>query len=197
MKHYTWLALGDSYTIGEGVPLHYSYPYQVLQLLRGAGHSFHAPEIIARTAWTSQELIGHLERQQLLPSYDFVTLLIGVNDQYRGLPEAEFAESVEWLTEKALQLTTGLASRVIVLSIPDWGATPFAEGKDVAAAIDRHNAICEDAVRRKGLHYIDITDEYRKTGGLPENLVEDQLHPSANVYRFWAEQLARVMEENI
>lgn len=187
----TWLALGDSYTIGEGVPLHDSYPYQALQLLRAGGQMFHAPEIVARTAWTSHELIAHLQQVRLLPAYDYVSLLIGVNDQYRGLNENEYESSFEWLAEKALLLTQGFAHKVIVLSIPDWGVTPYGNGRDTAAAIDRHNEINRDISDRKGFHYIDITAEYRKTGGLPVNVVEDQLHPSANVYRYWAEELVK------
>lgn len=191
MKAHTWLALGDSYTIGEGVPLHHSYPYQALQLLRSSGRLFHAPEIIARTAWTSHELIEHLQKTRLLPAYDYVTLLIGVNDQYRGLSEEGYESSMEWLAEKALLLTQGLAGRITVISIPDWGVTPYAGGRDTAAAIDRHNEINRNISIRKGFHYINITTEYRRTGGLPESVVADELHPSPRVYRAWAEELVK------
>ncbi|RPE12481.1 SGNH/GDSL hydrolase family protein [Chitinophaga lutea] len=191
MKPQTWLALGDSYTIGEGVPLHDSYPYQALQMLRAGGRAFHAPEIVARTAWTSHELIAHVQQIHLQPTYDYVSLLIGVNDQYRGLKEDDYESSFEWLAEKALLLTRGLAAHVTVLSIPDWGVTPYAAGRDTHAAIDRHNAINRNISTRKGFHYIDITEEYRRTGGLAENVVEDGLHPSAAVYRRWAEALVK------
>lgn len=189
MKASTWLALGDSYTIGEGVPLHHSYPYQALQLLRAAGRAFYAPEIVARTGWTSHELTAHLQQTRLLPAYDYVTLLIGVNDQYRGLPEAEYERSFEWLAEQALVFTQGLADRVAVLSIPDWSVTPYAAGRDAAAGIDAHNAINRRISTQKGFHYIDITPAYRLTGGLADSVVEDGLHPSHAVYRSWAEQL--------
>ncbi len=189
-----WLALGDSYTVGEGVPLYESYPYQTLQRLRARGMAFQAPEIIARTAWTSHELIAQLERTTLLPVYDYVSLLIGVNNQYRGMEEDGYESTFEWLADKALTLTEGLIDRIIVISIPDWGVTPFAGDRnaaEIAAAIDRHNAINRRISEQKGFHYLDITPHYRQTGGLPENVVEDQLHPSGKIYENWAENLDR------
>lgn len=188
----TWLALGDSYTIGEGVPLHDSYPYQALQLLRANGKQFNAPEIVARTGWTTDELIAHLlHNTRLLPSYDYVTLLIGVNNQYRGMSETDYGATFEWLAKKALELTA--AENVTVISIPDWGVTPFAKDRDAAAiasAIDRFNNINREISAEKGFNYADITPVYRETGGRPESVVEDQLHPSARVYAYWAEQVA-------
>ena len=188
----TWLALGDSYTIGEGVPLHESYPYQALQLLRAEGQRLHAPEIVAKTGWTSDELIGHIQQLRLLPAYDYVSLLIGVNNQYRGMSENDYAVTFEWLTAKALELT----DKVIVLSIPDWGVTPFASDRDVSAisaAIDRFNDINRRISADKGFHYIDITTDYRRTGMLPESVVSDQLHPSGKVYATWAAKVAAAL----
>ncbi|RPD42706.1 SGNH/GDSL hydrolase family protein [Chitinophaga barathri] len=186
------MALGDSYTIGEGVPLHESYPYQALQLLRANGHRFHAPEIIAKTGWTTDELISHLlHNTRLLPAYDYVTLLIGVNNQYRGMSETDYAVTFEWLAKKALELT--VAKNITVLSIPDWGVTPFAKERDAAAihdAIDRFNAINKKISADLGFNYVDITAVYRETGGRPESVVEDQLHPSGRVYAYWAEQVS-------
>ncbi|QEH42896.1 GDSL-type esterase/lipase family protein [Chitinophaga sp. XS-30] len=187
----TWLALGDSYTIGEGVPIYESYPYQALQLLRAAGQQLQAPEIIARTGWTSDELISHMQQIRLLPSYDYVSLLIGVNNQYRGMPEEAYAATFEWLAAKALELT----DKVIVISIPDWGVTPFANDRDhsgISAAIDRFNDINKKISADKGFDYIDITTEYRRNGMLPESVVADQLHPSGQVYSSWAEKIAAV-----
>lgn len=188
----TWLALGDSYTIGEGVPLHESYPYQALQLLREAGQRLHAPEIIAKTGWTSDELITHVQQVRLLPAYDYVSLLIGVNNQYRGMSEEDYAITFEWLAAKALELT----DKVVVISIPDWGVTPFANDRDISAisaTIDRFNDINRRISADKGFHYIDVTTEYRRNGMLPESVVADQLHPSGKVYAAWAEKVAAVL----
>jgi lysophospholipase L1-like esterase len=193
----TWLALGDSYTIGEGVPLHDSYPYQALQLLRANGRSFHAPEIIAKTGWTSDELIHHLQHNtRLQPAYDHVTLLIGVNNQYRGMSETGYAVTFEWLAKKALELAA--AENITVISIPDWGVTPFAKDRDTKVihdAIDRFNAINKEISDRLGFNYADITPVYREVGGRLESVVEDQLHPSGRVYAYWAEQVAGRMQK--
>lgn len=192
-----WLALGDSYTIGEGVPLFDSFPYQALQLLRATGMQLQAPEIIAQTGWTTGELIHHLRhRTHLLPAYDFVSLLIGVNNQYRGLPEAEYATTFEWLALKALELAP--EGKVVVISIPDWGVTPYAAGRDIdsiCSQIDAYNGINREISGKLGIPYINITESYRLTGGRPESVVEDKLHPSAGIYAGWAEKLVKVFRE--
>lgn len=192
-KHYfTWLALGDSYTIGEGVPLHASYPYQTLQLLRSKHIHFHAPEIIAKTAWTTFELADQLLHTTLSEQYDFVTLLIGVNNQYRGLSVKEYKEDLEFLVKKAIHLAGGNSSRVILLSIPDWGVTPFAKDRDVAgisAEIDIFNYAKADVASAYKLHFIDITPATRKAKDDLSLLTTDQLHPSATAYAEWAGML--------
>lgn len=193
----SWLALGDSYTIGEGVPLFDSFPYQTLQLLRAAGMTLQAPEIVAKTGWTTGELIRHLQcHTRLLPAYDFVTLLIGVNNQYRGLPETEYAREFEWLAKRALELAPG--GKVVVISIPDWGVTPYAAGRDldeICAQIDAFNGINREISGLLGIPYINITEDYRLAGGRPEGVADDKLHPSASIYAGWAEKLARVFGE--
>ena len=122
---YSLICLGDSYTIGESVALHAGFPYQTIQLLRSAGLHFHAPEIIAKTGWTSFELADHLIKQQLNESYDFVSLLIGVNNQYRGLDLESFSEDLSFLIKKAIHLTGGNSKQVFLMSIPDWTITTF------------------------------------------------------------------------
>src|ERR1700754_2824239 len=132
----SYLALGDSYTIGEGVPLYDSYPYQAVQLLRKTGKDFYAPEIIARTGWTTDELAAAMARTRLLPGYDLVTLLIGVNNQYRGRDLEEYGVQFEQILRQAIGLAQPAVDlarprgRVLVLSIPDWGVSPFAKGRD-------------------------------------------------------------------
>jgi len=188
---HTFLALGDSYTIGEGVSLHQGYPYQTVQLLRAAGQPFHAPEIVARTGWTTDELAHTLTTLRLLPQYDFVSLLIGVNNQYRGRDTGEYAKEFRELLQRALQLT-GSPSRVFVLSIPDWGYSPFGAGRDktlITGEIDAFNAVAQDLTGHHKVHFIDITHHSRTEGATPGSFVADGLHPSPSTYRFWAQQL--------
>jgi lysophospholipase L1-like esterase len=189
---HTYLALGDSYTIGEGVALHQGYPYQAIQLLRAAGLEFGAPEIVARTGWTTDELAHTLGTLRLLPRYDFVTLLIGVNNQYRGRSAGEYSAEFRQLLQTALRFTD-TASRVIVLSIPDWGYSPFGAGRDkdlISGEIDAFNLVAADIARSQHVRFIDITTHSRAEGAIPENFVVDGLHPSSSTYRYWAEQLA-------
>lgn len=198
-KPLTYLALGDSYTIGEGVKRNESFPYQLVAELQKHHLSFHSPTIIAQTGWTTRELMEGIAHAQVSDhSYDLVTLLIGVNNQYRGLKQDEFQQDFEKLLEMAIQFGGGCPERVIVLSIPDWGVTSFAEGikislKKITMEIDQFNKICQTVSEQKRVNYLDITEEYRKIGGSPENQVDDQLHPSRNIYRRWAKSLTKII----
>jgi lysophospholipase L1-like esterase len=199
---YSWLALGDSYTIGEGVPLYESYPYQCVQLLRRAGHLFAAPEIIARTGWTTGELQESLHWINLLPAYDIVSLLIGVNNQYRGYTMDSYETQFKELLQQALAFAGGRADRVFVLSIPDWGITPFAAGRpvpqqDISAAIDAFNRLNAAIAGRYGVHYLDITPGSRLAGNDNSLLVADQLHYSGKEYGRWAALLAEAIAESL
>jgi lysophospholipase L1-like esterase len=198
-KHYyTYLALGDSYTIGESVPLHDSFPYQTVQALRKAGYPFQAPEIVAQTGWTSTELAEHLLHTTLNESYDFVSLLIGVNNQYRGLALADFETDFVFLLHKAIRLAGNKADHVFVLSIPDWGVTPFAAGRDTAAIskeIDRFNQLCESIASANRVHYIDITQGTRQADDDKSLLASDQLHYSGKAHAVWAAKVATIMQQ--
>jgi len=189
---YTLLSLGDSYTIGEGVQLPATYPYQAVQMLRRQGHPFTAPEIIARTGWTTDELADAIAGTRLLPAYDFVSLLIGVNNQYRGRSCEEYGLQFEALLDKAINFAGGRAEHVFVLSIPDWGVTPFAEGRDRKAIADEINAF-NIANRSIALaykcHYIDITAGTRQHGTDEQYLTPDKLHYSGKEYHDWALKL--------
>lgn len=125
----SYLALGDSYTIGESLPLHESFPYLATQLIRKQKISIQAPEIIAKTGWTSSELAEQLLKTELNAHYDFISLLIGVNNQYRHLSLNDFRSDFEYLLKKSIHLANGKPQNVMVLSIPDWGCTPFAKEK--------------------------------------------------------------------
>ena len=192
-KHiHSLLCLGDSYTVGEGVPLHQSFPYLTVQLLRKDGISIHAPEIVAQTGWTTFELAEFLIHHSFEQHYDFVTLLIGVNNQYRGLPVEDFAEDFEYLLKKSISLCAGHEKQVLAISIPDWGVTPFAGGKnnkEIENAIDEYNTTAALLAAKYNVAWLDITGDYRKAGGEPEMLATDGLHPSRAVYRQWALRL--------
>jgi lysophospholipase L1-like esterase len=200
-KHYfTFLALGDSYTIGESVPLSDSFPYQTIQLLRGDGLHFHAPEIVAKTGWTSFELAEHILHTKLNEQYDFVTLLVGVNNQYRGLPIEEFENDFNFLLRKAIHLSGEKPDHVIVLSIPDWGVTPFASGKDgkkICQEINAYNAICESVAKTLQTHFINITEDTRKAKNDVTLLANDTLHYSEKAHTVWAEKTADIIKQLI
>lgn len=195
---HTYLALGDSYTIGELVPLRFSFPYQAVQLLRKAGIPFAAPEIVAKTGWTTDELAAAMTEYSFLPSYDFVSLLIGVNNQYRGRSATEYATQFEELLKQALHFAGGQPRRVAVLSIPDYGVTPSGQNMDpekIACAIDEFNRINRSISEQYGVHYIEITKGSRDALHDPELIAEDKLHPSAKEYAKWATKLASEWQE--
>lgn len=194
---YTYLALGDSYTIGEGVPLHESFPYQLVQMLRNGGHPFLAPEIVAQTGWTTTELLDHLSKTILYSHYDFVTLLIGVNNQYRGLPAEDYKNDFEKLLTKARSLAKE-DSGVIVLSIPHWGMTPFAADRDTAkieAEIDLFNSINKSMALEAGIHYVDIAEGTKQVATNAALLTKDNLHYSGVAHHEWAKEVAALIEK--
>lgn len=198
-KTYTYLALGDSYTIGEGVEELGRYPNQAVEILKSKSMIFEKPTIIAKTGWTTDELDQGIEAAGIQgKTYDLVTLLIGVNNQYRGRPVSDYETEFRKMLTKTIRFAKGNPKRVVVISIPDWGVTPFAtdRGTDrekVAKEIDAYNITKERISKELGVYYIDITEEYRKVGALPEMVVEDKLHPSELVYKSWAEKLANVI----
>jgi lysophospholipase L1-like esterase len=192
MDTYSYLALGDSYTIGESVSLYESYPYQLVQLLRKAGKSFHAPEIIAKTGWTTTDLVSRLNKTLLNPGYDFVSLLIGVNNQYKGLPTAQYTQEFEDLTLKCISLANNYSGHVFVLAIPDWSLTPYARGRDTAnisKEIAVFNNINKVVSKNHKVNYSEVTNmrENLNDSGL---LSGDGLHPSARSYAKWAGELS-------
>jgi lysophospholipase L1-like esterase len=198
--HNTLLCLGDSYTIGESVPLHDNFPYQLVQLLRKEGYYFNAPEIVAATGWTTFELAEHILHTHLNPPYDFVTLLIGVNNQYRGLSITDFKSDLEFLVKKAIHFAHEESKHVIMLSIPDWGVTPFAKDRDTAAIskeIDQYNTICESTAQLHQVQYINITEDTRKAKDDISLLAKDQLHYAAKEHAIWAEKIRDVIRKTL
>ena len=196
------LALGDSYTIGEQVPLFDSFPYQTIQLIRKQlpFHEFAAPEIIAKTGWTTDELSQQIDNTHFLKKYDFVSLLIGVNNQYRGRDISNYKEEFEHLLLKAVDFAGGKHNHVFVLSIPDWGVTPFADGRDsdlIAIEIDQYNKACEQITLSHKCNFIDITTDQRNDKNDISFLTSDKLHPSGKEYSKWAAKLSLAMASQI
>lgn len=201
MHHpYTYLALGDSYTIGEGILLHKSFPYQTVSLLRKEGYDFAAPEIIAKTGWTTDELEAGIISHRFLSKYDYVSLLIGVNNQYRGRNIMEYKEQFEHLLKKSIQLANGKPDRVLVLSIPDYGATPFGQSlnsEKVSKEIDEYNTLNKALSIQYKVHYIEITEGSRKAKTNAALVTHDGLHPSAKEYAKWSKKLAEIMHAGV
>lgn len=194
------LSLGDSYTIGEGVEAAERWPNQLVDALRSRGLVVADPAIIARTGWTTDELSAAIDNAPPRATFDLVTLLIGVNDQYRGRAPAEYRGRFRSLLERAIAFAANVQQRVIVVSIPDWGVTPFAHGHDrsrIAAGIDAYNAINRDETRRGGAHYVDVTSQSRAAATDPSLLADDGLHPSARMYERWAQLVLPVAERAI
>ena len=186
-----YLALGDSYTCGEGVSAGESWPAQLAALLRRGGAAVADPQVVARTGWTAAELTAGIVRAAPAGRFDLVSLLIGVNDQYRGGEVETYRLEFRALLRRAAAFTAGEPGRVVVLSIPDWGATPFAEGRDraqIAALIDRFNAVNRAETERAGARYADITPISRATRvpGSESPVAPDGLHPSAGMHAAWA-----------
>lgn len=184
-----FLALGDSYTIGEGVPEAERWPVQLVAMIRERGVSVADPQIIARTGWTTDELSAAIDARDPQGPYELVSLLIGVNNQYRGRDTANYRAEFGDLLRRAIGFAGDDASRVVVLSIPDWGVTIFAEGRDraaIAAEIDAYNAINREETERAGARYVDVTAQSRDAGAHPDFLADDGLHPSGRSYTEWA-----------
>lgn len=184
-----FLALGDSYTIGEGVPPAERWPVQLASLLRKDGIALDEPQIVATTGWTTDELWAGIDRAAPSGSFELVSLLIGVNNQYRGRDIDEYRAQFADLLGRAIQFAARQPRRVLVLSIPDWGVTPFARGRDRAAigqAIDQFNAVNKEAARQGGAQYVDVTPVSRLAAVDGALVAADGLHPSGKMYSEWA-----------
>lgn len=189
-----YLALGDSYTIGEGVPAAQNWPHQLVERLRADGIAIGVPQIVATTGWTTDELSAGMDAATLVPPYDFVTLSIGVNNQYRGRDTANYRREFAALLQRAIALAGRRPERVVVVSIPDWGVTRFGRGSDrdpatVARELDAFNAINRDEAQREQVAWADVAAISREASAAPALLAEDGLHPSGLQYSRWLEAI--------
>lgn len=194
----TYLALGDSYTIGQSVEVNERFPVQVVSMLGNLGVQFKQPEIIAQTGWTTGNLLFRLDNTAPLQAkYDIVTLLIGVNNQYQARSREEYRQQFTTLLEKAIQFAGNNKLHVFVLSIPDYSVTPFAAGRDrdlIAREIDSFNIINKTISQQYQVSYIDITGDSRQAAVYPSLTANDGLHPSGEQYKMWASKLAPVIK---
>ena len=192
----TYLALGDSYTIGEAVTMHQNFPHQLVKNLADQDILFDPPLIVAQTGWTTNELMDAINQKAIKSTFDLVTLLIGVNNQYRGLDIIEYEKQFEELLNQAIIFAGGNKDHVIVLSIPDWGVTPFAVDRDkdkISDEIDAFNDINKKISKNHQVHYVDITPGSRLAGADKSLLAGDGLHPSAKEYTRWTNMLIPVV----
>ncbi|GGA12080.1 SGNH/GDSL hydrolase family protein [Dyella caseinilytica] len=190
-----YLALGDSYTIGEDVPAHARWPMQLADKLRAQGIAIGDPKIVAVTGWTTDELSAGMDQASLVPGHDLVTLLIGVNNQYRGRPAKQYRDEFRALLLRAITLAGHRPANVVVVSIPDWGVTPFghASGRDllqIAHELDVFNLIAREEAAHAGARFVNITSISREHPWLVAN---DGLHPSAAQYALWTEAIEPIV----
>lgn len=186
------LALGDSYSIGEGVDAEVSYPNQLFRKLQEKNTNPEKPIIIAKTGWTTSDLLKAIEANPPKGSFNLVFLLIGVNNQYQGRSIQEYRKEFGKLADLAIAFAAGNKNSVYILSIPDYSYTPFASNMDrekIASELQIFNQVNREEAEKKGLNYINITDLTR--GGLKDLslLAEDKLHPSGKMYEFWIDRI--------
>ena len=198
-NQFTYLALGDSYTIGESVSESERFPIQLASALSNSGYKTKAQLIIAKTGWTTDELSAAMDEKEPIGKFDFVTLLIGVNNQYRGRDAVEFREEFKRLLQRASGYTDSIEN-VIVVSIPDWGVTPFAAEKErdpqkVGAEIELYNSIKNEESEKAGAQYVYITDISKDAKNDASLLAEDKLHPSGEMYSLWVERILPIAKQ--
>ncbi|TDB68883.1 SGNH/GDSL hydrolase family protein [Arundinibacter roseus] len=186
-----FLSLGDSYTIGESVPENDRWSVQLAALLRKDGINVAPPEIIARTGWTTAELASAIEQANKPRHYQLVSLLIGVNNQYRGQSTERFRTEFKELLTTSIAFAQGRKQRVFVLSIPDWGVSPFGANSDrakIARDIDAFNAVAKEECEAAGVLFIDITPLSRSGLNQADMFASDGLHFSGKMYGLWARE---------
>lgn len=192
----TYLALGDSYTIGQSVSVRDRYPSQVVTLLRAGNMPYNDPDVIAVTGWTTADLLAALPDTAPSVPYHIVSLLIGVNNQYLGLSESLYRDQFTTLLQRSIRKAGNRPSHVIVLSIPDYSVTPFARGRDrasIAAEIDSFNSINREISLAYQVRYVDVTGESRKAANDPSLIAGDSLHFSGKEYAIWAAMMQPLM----
>jgi len=196
VKHY--LALGDSYTIGQSVKVRERYPVQTVEQLRSEGFNIAEAEIIATSGWTTGNLLEAVKDKTKVPVYDMVTLLIGVNNQYQRRSVDEYRAQFSLLLKKAIRFAGNRPARVVVLSIPDYSVTPFANNSNkekISREINLFNSINRRLSAAYHVNYLNITTESRKAARDHSLIAYDDLHFSGKEYCIWTSLLAPVISE--
>jgi len=191
-----YLALGDSYTIGESVTEPERWPNQLVDSLAKKGIQLGKPTIIATTGWRTDDLRNAMTKAHLKNEYELVSLLIGVNNQYQGKSSSIYASEFEELLKWAVRLAGGKKHRVFVVSIPDYGFTPFGKPKQevISKAIDEFNEINAQIAYKYGIRYFNITDISRDGLSDPTLVAADGLHPSGKMYAYWVELISKGLD---
>jgi len=192
IKSKSYLALGDSYTIGESVPVSDRFPVILVNDLNGKGYNFQEPKIVAKTGWTTDELKAAILKENLSENYDLVTLLIGVNNQYRGRDVENFRLEFADLLQMAIGFANDQPEKVVVVSIPDWGVSPFASGRDqekIAEEIDLYNKVKKEETLKRNVTFVDITVISRSGLGIPDYFAKDGLHFSGKMHQLWVNEI--------
>jgi len=188
----SYLALGNSYTIGESVRESERWPVQLARRLSGDSFKVEPVRIIARTGWTTRQLLDGIDRERIEAPYDVVSLLIGVNNQYQGMDFGIYRTQFDSLLRTSIDLAQGRKEKVFVLSIPNYGVTPFASSRDTAKIrkeIDRYNEAADSICRSYGVAFFNITPISQRAGDDPSLVASDGLHPSAKQYRLWVDHI--------
>ncbi len=187
-----YLAMGDSYTIGEGVSPAERWPGQLAAAVRASGFPLGDPVYVAQTGWTAADLQAAITDRDLSPPFSLVTLQIGVNDQYQGLSLDEFKRTAQDLLIQAIELAGGRQASVLAVSIPDWSVTPFAKGRPrmrLQQEIAAYNLVYRSQAQELEIGHVDITPLSQEAGQDPALLTEDMLHPSGLMYRKWVKRV--------
>ena len=201
MSSLDYLALGDSYTIGESVGEEERFPAQLFNSEFDYKIEKGEYKIIARTGWTSRNLLDAMEKENLKKGdYNFITLLIGVNNQYQGKPFSQYESELNELIDKAIHLLEGRSDRLIVVSIPDYSVSPFAASSNktkIAEEIKKYNTFKQETTKSKGARFVYITDLTQNANEDLSLLAFDQLHPSGKSYAQWVSRILPVLHDII
>lgn len=197
-KEYSYLALGDSYTIGESVAENERFPVQLSARIETSGIPIKPAIIVAQTGWTTNELSAAIKQQKITGTFDIISLLIGVNNQYRGRDTDEYRLQLQDLLKTSIRYAGGNPKNLIVISIPDYGVTPFAKNRNpekIAQEIDKFNKIKKEETQKVGANFIDITGISRRAKNQNNLLANDGLHPSGEMYRLWVKKIFPTVEQ--
>ncbi|MGA8854719.1 MAG: SGNH/GDSL hydrolase family protein [Christiangramia sp.] len=198
--NYTYLALGDSYTIGESVKETDRWPVQLAEQLRSRGYKMAAPKIIAKTGWTTEDLLLGMENElSIQRDFDIVSILIGVNNQYQGKLITEYEEDLRTIFRKAVNHSKTMEKGVFAVSIPDYGYTPFgsAHQEEISAEIDRFNKVFKRVAGEFNVPFYNITPISREAANNPDLVATDDLHPSGLMYQYWVDQIVNQVAEKL